>query len=112
LQGGGRLHLGTLFVLDAWAINLYVNSAIWHYLYCQMAELKRDPLDNAEDAKVPNLADPADRRRLTPAAVRGFRTLSELWQLDAAEAAALLGDMSERSWYRFKKQQSDMLSQD
>lgn len=78
-----------------------------------MAELQ-NPLNpgTPPDQRLPNLADPADRRRLTPAALRGFLRLAEIWGLDAAKATALLGDISERSWYRLRRQQGEMLSQD
>lgn len=79
-----------------------------------MAAEPQNPLPSgiAPDLRLPNLANPADRRRLTPAALRGFLRLAELWDLDAAEATALLGDISERSWYRLRRQQGEMLSQD
>lgn len=55
---------------------------------------------------VPNLADAGERLRLTPAAVRGMVALAEIWSLGATEASALLGDVSERSWFRLKKGES------
>lgn len=62
---------------------------------------------------LPNLADPGERLRLTPAAIRGVITLANLWRLGASEASALLGDISERSWFRLKKREAqDTLSQD
>ena len=78
-----------------------------------MAELQ-NPLNPGAppEQRLPNLADPADRRRLTPAALRGFLGLAEIWGLDAAEATALLGDISERSWYRLRRQPGEVLSQD
>ncbi|HEY4135679.1 MAG TPA: DUF2384 domain-containing protein [Alphaproteobacteria bacterium] len=58
---------------------------------------------NGSDLTLPaNLADAATRRRLTPAAIEGFVRLSELWRLTNSEACALLGDMSERTWFRMK----------
>ncbi|HEX6958138.1 MAG TPA: MbcA/ParS/Xre antitoxin family protein [Ferrovibrio sp.] len=64
-------------------------------------------------SRVPNLADPAERLRLTPAAIKGMVMLAEIWRLDANEASALLGDLSERTWFRMKKSQTvDALSQD
>jgi hypothetical protein len=59
--------------------------------------------DFAPPATVPNLADPAARGRLTPAAVDGVVRLSGLWRLTSAEVCALLGDVSERTWFRMKK---------
>jgi len=51
-----------------------------------------------------NLSDPAIRLRLTPAALDGAIRLSDLWRLSTEETCLLLGDMSERSWFRLKKQ--------
>ena len=51
-----------------------------------------------------NLSEPATRLRLTPAAIEGMIRLAELWRLSTEETCLLLGDMSERSWFRLKKQ--------
>ena len=51
-----------------------------------------------------NLSEPATRLRLTPAAIDGMIRLGELWRLSTEETCLLLGDMSERSWFRLKKQ--------
>ena len=50
-----------------------------------------------------NLADVATRERLTPASIEGMIRLAEIWRLTSAEACALLGDISERTWFRMKK---------
>lgn len=61
----------------------------------------------------PNLADPSTRERLTPAAVDAMVRLAEIWRLTSAEVCALLGDVSERTWFRMKKGGwSGALSQD
>ncbi|ABC23687.1 antitoxin Xre-like helix-turn-helix domain-containing protein [Rhodospirillum rubrum] len=68
-----------------------------------------DPLG----AGVPSLADGPTRGRLTPAAIDGFVRLVAIWRLSTAEACALLGDVSERTWFRMKKGTwSGTLSQD
>jgi hypothetical protein len=60
-----------------------------------------------------NLADVASRQRLTPAAVTGIVRLADLWRLTSAEICALIGDISERTWFRMKKGEWDgVLSQD
>lgn len=60
-----------------------------------------------------SLADPLTRQRLTPAAVDGVLRLAEVWKLTSAQACALLGDVSERTWFRMKKGEwSGALSQD
>ncbi len=51
-----------------------------------------------------NLSDAATRQHLTPSAVEGMIRLTELWRLTTEETCLLLGDMSERSWFRLKKQ--------
>jgi uncharacterized protein (DUF2384 family) len=71
----------------------------------------------AVDAGLPpvpsNLADAATRERLTPAAVNGILRLAEIWRLTSAETCALLGDVSERTWFRMKKGEwTGTLSQD
>ncbi|WP_046861583.1 antitoxin Xre-like helix-turn-helix domain-containing protein [Microvirga massiliensis] len=61
----------------------------------------------------PNLADAATRERLTPAAVDSILRLAEIWRLTSAEICALLGDVSERTWFRMKKGEwTGTLSQD
>lgn len=60
-------------------------------------------VDFAQAAAIPNLSDPGTRERLTPAAVDGMVRLAEIWRLTSAEACALLGDVSERTWFRMKK---------
>ncbi len=61
----------------------------------------------------PNLADPETRAKLTPAAVRGFVRLADIWRLTSAEVCALSGDVGERTWFRMKKGEWDgTLSQD
>lgn len=70
-------------------------------------------LDFNPPPDLPNLADPATRARLTPAAVAGIARLAEIWRLTAAETCALLGDVSDRTWFRMKKGEwSGTLSQD
>ncbi|MCQ8278705.1 MbcA/ParS/Xre antitoxin family protein [Acetobacteraceae bacterium KSS8] len=65
-------------------------------------------LKSVETAATPgstllNLSDPAIRLRLTPAAIEGMIRLAALWRLNTEEICLLLGDMSERSWFRLKK---------
>ncbi len=51
----------------------------------------------------PNLADAATREQLTPAAVDGVVRLAGIWRLTSSEICGLLGDISERTWFRMKK---------
>jgi hypothetical protein len=50
-----------------------------------------------------NLADASVRQRLSPASVAGVVRLADIWRLTSAETCALLGDVSERTWFRMKK---------
>lgn len=52
---------------------------------------------------MPNLADEATRQRLSRSAVAGILRLAELWRLSSGEMCALLGSISERTWFRMKK---------
>jgi hypothetical protein len=63
--------------------------------------------------ELPNLANPATRTRLTPAAVGAVVRLAAVWHLGNAEICALLGDRSDRTWFRIKSGEwSGTLSQD
>jgi hypothetical protein len=60
-----------------------------------------------------SLSDFSTRERLTPSAVDGMVRLAEIWRLTRPEVCALLGDVSERTWFRMKKGEwSGTLSQD
>lgn len=73
----------------------------------------RPAVDPGMPPAPPNLADPSTRERLTPAAVDAMVRLTEIWRLTSAEVCALLGDVSERTWFRMKKGGwSGALSQD
>jgi hypothetical protein len=50
-----------------------------------------------------NLADPSARLRHSPAAVAGAAKLADIWRLTTEQTCALLGDVSERTWFRMKK---------
>lgn len=52
---------------------------------------------------MPNLADQATRQRLSGSAIMGVLRLAELWRLSSGEMCALLGSISERTWFRMKK---------
>jgi hypothetical protein len=64
-------------------------------------------------APVADLAEPATRERLTPAAVDAMVRLTDMWRLTSPEICQLLGDVSERTWFRMKKGEwAGALSQD
>ncbi|HEX3820212.1 MAG TPA: antitoxin Xre-like helix-turn-helix domain-containing protein [Candidatus Sulfotelmatobacter sp.] len=62
--------------------------------------------------KVPNLADPATRARLTPAAIAAFFAIVETWDLRNEDAMALLGGASNGRYFELKKKHKRALSQD
>jgi hypothetical protein len=64
------------------------------------------PFSPTQPSGAINLSDPAVRLRLSPAAIEGMVRLSAIWGLSAAESCLLLGDLSERSWFRMKKPES------
>lgn len=68
-----------------------------------MRDTLRPAVDPGQAAAIPNLSDADIRERLTPAAVDGVVRLAEIWRLTSAEVCALLGDVSERTWFRMKK---------
>jgi Antitoxin Xre/MbcA/ParS C-terminal toxin-binding domain len=88
-------------------------SANWQYIICQMtliqegsemAQAQPNPASFiAGPAPVADLADPATRERLTPAAVDAMVRLADIWRLTSPEICQLLGDVSERTWFRMKK---------
>ena len=62
---------------------------------------------------VPDLSVEDNRATLSPAAVDAFLRLSETWGLTAKQSCALLGEGSERTWFRIKAREWDgVLSQD
>jgi Protein of unknown function (DUF2384) len=74
-----------------------------------------EPLARLDEAESPplNLADADSRARVTPAAVEGMVRLAGFWKLSNAECCALLGDISERTWFRMKKHEwNGVLSMD
>jgi hypothetical protein len=63
----------------------------------------RPAIDPGVGLSVPNLSDVSTRGRLTPSAVEGMVRLAAIWRLTGPEVCALLGDVSERTWFRMKK---------
>lgn len=60
-----------------------------------------------------DLSDSAVRKRLTSAAINGMSNLADHWRLTTPEVCALLGGLSERNWFRRKKNETNTpLSQD
>ena len=60
-----------------------------------------------------DLSDQATRARLTPTTVKAILRLFDKWKLTSADARALLGGISERTWFRMKAGEwRETLSQD
>lgn len=68
-----------------------------------MSVALRPAVDSGTAGAIPNLSEADTRERLTPAAVDGVVRLAEVWRLTSSEVCALLGDVSERTWFRMKK---------
>jgi uncharacterized protein (DUF2384 family) len=62
--------------------------------------------------KLPDLADPATRTRLSQAAITAFFAIVEKWDLRNEDAMALLGGASHGRYYELKKTRKGVLSQD
>jgi len=69
--------------------------------------------DRSAYKPIPDLSIEATRAELTPAAIEAFLGLSRIWRLTSRQAIALLGEGSERTWFRIKaKEWVGVLSQD
>ena len=62
--------------------------------------------------KIPDLADPATRARLSPAAIVAFFAIVEKWQLKKEDAMAMLGGISHGRYFELKRGGKGLLSQD
>jgi hypothetical protein len=68
-----------------------------------LAAPTRYPASRFESQAWVDLRDPAEQRRLTPAAVRGVARLAEAWQLTVPQTCTLLGDVSPSTWHAWSK---------
>ena len=62
--------------------------------------------------KIPDLADPATRARLSPAAIVAFFSVVDKWQLRNEDAMAMLGGISHGRYFELKRHRKGLLSQD
>ena len=62
--------------------------------------------------KMPDLADAATRKRLSPAAIAAFFQIVEKWDVKNEEAMLLLGGISHGRYYALKKTGRGVLTQD
>lgn len=58
------------------------------------------------------LSDPAERARLSPAAVNGFLNIVRAWNVRDEDARGLLGGLSSSSFYELKKHPDRVLDED
>jgi uncharacterized protein (DUF2384 family) len=62
--------------------------------------------------KIPDLAAPATRARLSPAAIVAFFAVVDKWQLKNEDAMAMLGGISHGRYFELKRHRKGLLSQD
>ena len=78
-----------------------------------MAELHVDLPTAAPGVLAPDaLRDPKVRERMSPAAVRMFLKLSDLWRLAVDQRRALLGDISRPTYHNWQGGKVGVLSRD
>lgn len=62
--------------------------------------------------KLPDLADPATRARLSPPAITAFFAIIQKWDVRNEDAIALLGGTSHGRYFELKRHRKGLLSQD
>lgn len=71
------------------------------------------PQPQAGQRRIPDLSSEAVRADYTDAALEAFVRLSDIWRLSSKQACALVGEGSERTWFRMKAREwKGVLSQD
>jgi uncharacterized protein (DUF2384 family) len=65
-----------------------------------------------DPGKLPDLADPATRARLSSPAISAFFAIVDRWELRSEDAMALLGGASHGRYYELKRNRKGLLSQD
>jgi hypothetical protein len=68
-----------------------------------MALLQRFPATKYRVEPLPDLADRAERERLSPAALKAFFNIMTRWQIRDEDARALLGGVTNGPFYEMKK---------
>ena len=77
-----------------------------------MSEALAYPATRYHPAPVVDLSDPAERERLSPAAIRTFLNILETWRVRDEDARQLLGGMSNGAFYAMKKDPDRVLDED
>jgi hypothetical protein len=70
------------------------------------------PATRYDPAPLVDLSDPAERERLSPAAVRTFLNIMNRWSVRDEDARQLLGGMSNGTFYAMKKDPDRVLDED
>ena len=71
------------------------------------------PAPKAGERRIPDLSSQKVREDYTPTACEAYLRLVEAWRLSSKQASALIGEGSERTWFRIKaKDWGGTLSQD
>jgi|SRR5215472_1515582 len=65
-----------------------------------------------ETKKLPDLADPTTRKKLSPAAIEAIFKIADKWELKNEDAMRLLGGISNGRYYELKKTRKGVLTQD
>jgi hypothetical protein len=77
-----------------------------------MSEALAYPATKYAPAPVVDLSDPAERERLSPAAIRTFLNILEKWGVRDEDARQLLGGVSNGAFYAMKKDPDRVLDED
>jgi hypothetical protein len=89
---------------------------IWSYLYLilenTMSQGLHYPATRFEPSALIDLANPAERERLSVGAVRAFFNIIEKWKVRDEDARVLLGGVSNGTFYAMKKPTARTLDQD
>ncbi len=71
------------------------------------------PAPKAGERRIPDLSSEKLRGEYTPAACEAYLRLAEAWRLSSKQSSALIGEGSERTWFRIKANDwGGILSQD
>jgi hypothetical protein len=68
-----------------------------------MCAAVRYPASRYETAQWSDLADPAERERLSPAAIRSMSALAQRWSLTVDQIGTLLGGVPPSTWHAWVK---------
>ena len=71
------------------------------------------PAPKAGERRIPDLSSEKVREEYTPVACEAYLRLADAWRLSSKQSSALIGEGSERTWFRIKANDwGGILSQD